>query len=211
MKQSTAANHHLIGGILGLLCASTLHAHPHYWIDVSTKWHFDRAGMITGVTLTWLFDDYYSVLLASDAASSNKSRQSVLEDIMAGTAEHHYFLSIEQHGAPTPLGMAEQSRIGARDYRIEIAFHLPLAAALDPRQGDVVYRIAEPTYFFEMLHAEDIRAITLDDAPANCRYSLEPPRPDAALVAYASSLGINESGGNELGIQFAETVSIRCE
>ena len=86
-----------------------------------------------------------------------------------------------------------------------------MKAPLAPRQSDIVYRIAEPTYYFEMLHAEEGLAIVLKDAPPACRYRLEPPKPDAALVAYAASLGVNESGGDGLGIQFAETVTIRCE
>ncbi len=86
-----------------------------------------------------------------------------------------------------------------------------MTVPLDPRHSDIVYRIAEPTYYFEMLHAEESPAIVLKNAPPACRYRLEPPKPDAALVAYAASLGINESGGDELGIQFAETVTIRCE
>ena len=61
------------------------------------------------------------------------------------------------------------------------------------------------------LHAEEGPAIVLKNVPSDCRYHIEAPKPDAALVAYAASLGINESGGNELGIQFAETVTIRCE
>ena len=35
--------------------------------------------------------------------------------------------------------------------------------------------------------------------------------PDAALVAYPALLGINEAGEDGLGIQIAETVTMRCE
>ena len=98
-----------------------------------------------------------------------------------------------------------------RDHRIEIEFRLPMTVPLDPRHSDIVYRIAEPTYYFEMLHAEEGAAIVLKDAPSDCRYHIEAPKPDTALVAYAAALGINESGGDELGIQSAETVTLRCE
>lgn len=49
------------------------------------------------------------------------------------------------------------------------------------------------------------------DGSSDCRYHIEAPKPDVVLVAYAASPGINESGGDELGIQFAKTVTIRCE
>ena len=197
--------------ILAMWLATAAQAHPHHWIDVYTEWQFDRRGLITGVQLRWLFDDYYSVLLVDDAAATAKDLQVILEKILNNTGRHHYFLRIEQQGAEPVLGKPEQARIGVQDHRIEIEFRLPISAPLDPRLGDIVYRVAEPTYYFEMLHAEKGPAIVLKDAPRDCRYRLEAPKPDAALVAYAASLGINESGGNDLGIQFAETVTIRCE
>ena len=194
-----------------LLGCSALQAHPHHWIDVFAEWEFDGRGLITGVQLRWLFDDYYSVLLVEDAAATEKDLQMVLEKILSNIERHHYFLQIEQQDATPVPGMHEQARIGLRDHRVEIEFRLPMSAPLDPRVGDIVYRVAEPTYYFEMLHAEEGPAIVLKDAPRGCRHRLEAPTPDAALVAYAASLGIDESGGNELGIQFAEKVTIRCE
>ena len=202
----------MAGLMLGLLLGSSApQAHPHHWIDVFAEWQFDTKGLITGVKLRWLFDDYYSVLLVDDAATTGKELQVILEEILNNTARHHYFLRVEQQGIEATLGVAEQARIGMRDHRIEIEFRLPMTVPLDPRHSEIVYRIAEPTYFFEMLHAEENLAIVLKDAPSGCRYHIEAPKPDAALVAYAASLGINESGGDELGIQFAETVTIRCE
>ncbi len=202
----------MAGLMLGMLLGNSApQAHPHHWIDVFAEWQFNPKGLISGVKLRWLFDDYYSVLLVDDTAATGKDLQMVLEKILSNIGRHHYFLRIEQQGAEAALGVPEQARIGVRDHRIEIEFRLPMTVPLDPRHSEIVYRIAEPTYYFEMLHAEESPAIVLKNAPPACRYRLEPPKPDAALVAYAASLGINESGGDGLGIQFAETVTIRCE
>ncbi len=75
-------------------------------------------------------------------------------------------------------------------------------------QPDVLHRIVE---VFRKAARRGGPATVLSDGPSDCRFHIEAPEPDAALVAYAASLGINESGGDELGIQFAETVTIRCE
>lgn len=203
-------------GMAGLMLwmlfgSSVLQAHPHNWIDVFAEWQFDTKGLISGVKLRWLFDDYYSVLLVNDAVATREELQAILNKILSNTAKHHYFIQIEQQGVKAEFGNAKQARIGVRDHRIEVEFSLSMKAPLDPRQSGIVYRIAEPTYYFEMLHAEEDPAIVLNNAPPGCRYRLEPPKPDAALVASAASLGINESGGDDLGIQFAETVTIRCE
>ncbi len=197
--------------LLLLLGNSAPQAHPHHWIDVFAEWQFNPKGLISGVKLRWLFDDYYSVLLTDDAAATGEELQAILNQILSNTSKHHYFIRIEHEGGEAKLGTPEQTRIGMRDHRIEIEFRLPMTVPLDPTKSDIVYRVAEPTYFVEMLHAEEGPAIVLKDAPPACRYHLEAPRPDAALVAYAASLGINESGGDDLGIQFSETVTIRCE
>lgn len=202
----------LAGLMLGMLLgSSSLQAHPHHWIDVFAEWQFDTKGLISGVKLRWLFDDYYSVLLVDDAATTGEELQAILNKILSNTAKHHYFLQIEHKGGEARIGTHEEATIGVRDHRIEIEFLLPITVPLDPRQNDIVYRIAEPTYYFEMLHAEQDQAIVLKNVPEACGYHLDPPKPDAALVAYAASLGINESGGDSLGIQFAETVTIRCK
>lgn len=186
-------------------------AHPHHWIDVFAEWQFDPGGLITGVKLRWLFDDYYSVLLVDDGAGTGEELQTILNKILSNAENHHYFIRIEHEGREAKFGIPEQAYIGMRNHRIEIEFRLPMTVPLDLKRSDIVYRIAEPTYYFEMLHAERGPAIVLKDAPPTCRSRLEAPRPEAALVAYAASLGINESGGDELGIQFAEMATIRCE
>ncbi len=196
---------------MGMCFATGTQAHPHNWIDVFAEWQFDTKGLISGVKLRWLFDDYYSVLLIDDAAATGEKFQAILNKVMSNTAKHHYFIQVEQQGVKAKFGDAKQARIGVQDHRIEIEFHLALKAPLNPRQNDIAYWVVEPTYYFEMLHAEKGPAIVLKNAPSDCRYHLEPPKPGAAMIAYAASLGVNESGGDELGIKFAEKVTIRCE
>jgi ABC-type uncharacterized transport system substrate-binding protein len=202
----------MAGLMLGILLgSSSLQAHPHHWIDIFAEWQFDTKGLISGVKLRWLFDDYYSVLLVNDAGTSQKELETILNKILSNIAKHHYFVQIEQARGAADFAIHEQTRIGMQDHRIEIEFLLPLKEPLDPSNGDIVYRIGEPTYYFEMLHAEADSAILLKDAPPECGYHLQPPKPDAALVAYAASLGIDETGEESLGIQFAETVTISCK
>lgn len=195
--------------LIGL--AGSVQAHPHHWIDVFATWQFDATGLITGVHLRWLFDDYYSILLLDDAKASEEKLSAVRDRIINNVQQYDYFLRIEQAGSYYETGTAEQAVIAMQDHRVEVSFQLALKEPLDPRYGDIVYQIAEPTYYFEMLHAEEGPAIVLNNASKACRYNLEPPSPDAALVAYAASLGIDESGCDELGSQFAQTVTIRCE
>lgn len=197
--------------VMSLSITTLAQAHPHNWIDVFAEWRFDPNGLITDVKLRWLFDDYYSVLLVDDAAATGDKLQVILNKVLGNTKKHDYFIQIDQQGTKAKFGDAKQAKIGVHDHRIQIEFLLSMKTPLNPKQGDIVYHVVEPTYYFEMLHAEDDLAIVLKDAPQNCRYSLKPPTPAAAMIAYASSLGIDETGGDDLGIEFAEAVTIRCE
>ncbi len=75
-------------------------------------------------------------------------------------------------------------------------------------QPDVLHRIGDQ---FRNGTRRGGPAIVLKDGSSDCRYHIEAPKPDAAPVPYAASLGIKEGGGDELGIQFAEKATIRCE
>lgn len=194
-----------------LLISTTLRAHPHNWIDVFTEWHFNPQGQINRVTMRWWFDDYYSVLLADEAAANPQGLSLVLERLLRNVKPHHYFLQLEYQGMKVALGPPERTSIRIHEHRIEIELSLSIRTPLDPTQSDIIYQVAEPTYYFEMLHAEESSAIRFKDAPYDCRYSLDPATPDATLIAYAASLGIHEQGSPGLGHQFAETVTIRCE
>jgi len=210
-KRSLTRRFRIAAVTMAMCLVTGTQAHPHHWIDVFAEWQFDTNGLIVGVKLRWLFDDYYSVLLVEDATATNEELEAILNKVLSNTAKHQYFIQVEQQGFQAEFGNASQARIGRQDHRIEIEFHLALKTPLHPGQSDIIYRVVEPTYYFEMLHAEEGPAIVLKGAPQGCRYKLDPPRPDAALVAYAAALGIDETGGDDLGIQFAETVTIRCE
>ncbi len=66
--------------------------------------------------------------------------------------------------------------------------------------------------YFKMLRVEEDRRSCSTTPPQAVNIASKRQKPDTALVAYAASLGTNESGSrDDLGTQFAETVTIRCE
>ena len=160
-----------------VICSSASIAHPHHWIDVYTEWQFDATGVIHGVTIRWLFDDYYSILLVDDAAATGESFQTILDKVLSNTAKHRYFIHAEQQGLAAGFGDADQARIGVKDRRIEIAFHLPMISRLDPSRGDIIYRVAEPTYYFEMLHAKGRSGYRAEKRPRSLSISTRSPNP----------------------------------
>ncbi|MBM3524077.1 MAG: DUF1007 family protein, partial [Alphaproteobacteria bacterium] len=135
---------------------------------------------------------------------------SVAAEMMKNLREHDYFTRVERGG--TRLALAPVASHGGRirDARLVVTFELPLAEPAEARGSAVVYAIYDPTYFIEILHASGGKSVRLADAPAGCAARLRPPAPPADLRARALALDRNQSGGDGLGVEFAEKVTIRC-
>ena len=41
-------------------------AHPHVFVDVGLRFEADGRGNLTGVEVTWRYDDFFSLLILSD-------------------------------------------------------------------------------------------------------------------------------------------------
>jgi ABC-type uncharacterized transport system substrate-binding protein len=208
----------LITGIvlLGSLLPFTAMGHPHNWIDLRIEARFDSDGRVTGLYQQWLFDDYYSIFITEgmDGDGDGKPDQPQLEElrktIFGNLADVNFFTHVEQAGQSLLYSSVSQAAITMRSHRLEISFLLPFESPRDPRTAPLSYRIFDPSFYIEMLHAEVKDAIVLRDAPDGCRHRLERPSPDPEKVAYAASLPANQEGGNELGKFFAEKVTIEC-
>ena len=56
----------LVPLFVALLCATPLGAHPHVFVDVALRFQSDGQGRLTGVEVTWSYDDFFSLLILSD-------------------------------------------------------------------------------------------------------------------------------------------------
>jgi ABC-type uncharacterized transport system substrate-binding protein len=202
--------------LMGMLLSFFARAHPHNWIDLRVEVRFDTNGHATGLYQQWLFDDYYSVLITEgmdgdgDGRPDHQRLEALRETIFGNLKDHNFFTHTEREGQKLLNSPVSQGAIAMRGHRLEISFFLPFETPHDPRAIPLTYRIFDPSYYIEMLHAESKDAIVFRDAPDGCRYRLERPTPDPEKVAYAASLPAGQSSGNELGQFFAENVIIEC-
>ena len=203
-------------GLLGLLAFPTLEAHPHNWIDVRVEVRFDQTGRVSELRQRWLFDDYYSVFVTEgmdgdgDGSPDREALDALRDVILGNLCAHRYFTLVEQGDRQAAFGPPTERAVEMRGHRLELTFRLPLAQPLDPGREAVHYRLFDPTYYIEMVHAEADDAITLNSAPEGCRYRMEEPDPDPKMVAHAASLDAGVKGGTGLGIHFAQQVTIQC-
>lgn len=191
-------------------------AHPHAWIDVEVQVRFDSSARVQGLRMTWLFDEMYSAYITQGLVFSGAGRADsgqtarILQVIMKNLARFHYMTRVEAGTKAVKFGAPDEAAIDFKGRRLQLTFTLPLAPPLPPSETPVSYSVYDPSYYIEMLHAENQEAIRLVNAPADCRYTLIPPRPDPARVEQAAALDRSQSGGDGLGEFFAERVTIRC-
>jgi ABC-type uncharacterized transport system substrate-binding protein len=177
---------------------------------------FNSEGFATGLYQQWLFDDYYSVFITEDMDEDGDGKpdhhrlEALRETILGNLKSHDFFTNSERQGEKLTYDSVSQGAIAMRGHRVEIRFFLPFTMPINPHNSPLTYRIFDPSFYIEMLHAEKQNAIVLKDAPEGCGYRLEPPTPDPEKVAYAASLPASQSGGSELGQFFAESVIIEC-
>jgi ABC-type uncharacterized transport system substrate-binding protein len=202
---------------LGFTTSFTAIAHPHNWIDLKIVVRFDKDGRAIGLFQKWLFDDIYSVTVTEGMDGDGDGmpdppRLDELFKLMSKNLKgHNFFTHIEQEGKSIPCGPVSQGAMTMRGHRLELSFYIPYETPLNLRITPMNYRIFDPGYYVEMLHAEDKDAIVLRDAPKGCQHRVVPPKPDPKKIAYAASLPAGVDAGNDLGHFFAEKVIIECQ
>jgi ABC-type uncharacterized transport system substrate-binding protein len=202
--------------VLGLSAPFTVIAHPHNWIDLRVEVRFNKDGRAVGLFQKWLFDDIYSVTITEgmdsdgdglpDRARLDELHKSVVSNLKA----HNYFTHVEHEGNGITFGPVSQGAMTMYGNRLEFSFYLPFATPLDPRRSPLNYRVFDPSYYIEMLHAESKDAVVLRAAPEGCSYRLQQPKPDPKQIAYAASLPPGADGG-DLGRFFTEKIVVKCQ
>ena len=203
--------------IASLAFCSFANAHPHAWIDVQTKLIFDDRQQLTAIQERWIFDEYYTYFALQDFDPNKNKKLDHEELVLLGTdnlknlKDYHYYTSIDAAGQKLAFKAPEaiDSKL-VQNNRIQLDFTLPLTAAIDPVRQAVSYRIYDPSYYIEMLHAEK-NPIEFQASRIKCSYKLIKAKPDFSKMALASSLDKNTNVKTDgLGSYFAETVKISC-
>jgi ABC-type uncharacterized transport system substrate-binding protein len=202
--------------VLGLSAPVTAIAHPHNWIDLRVEVRFDKDGRAVGLFQKWLFDDIYSVTITEgmdgdgDGAPDRSRLDELYKSVVSNLREYSYFTKVDYEGSGVALGPVSQGAMTMYGNRLEFSFYLPFATPLDPRRSPLNYRVFDPSYYIEMLHAESKDAVVLRAAPKGCNYRLQQPKPDPKKIAYAASLPPGADGG-DLGRFFTEKIVVKCQ
>ncbi|MDO6586519.1 DUF1007 family protein [Salipiger sp. 1_MG-2023] len=197
-----------------LLPASGAFAHPHIFVDTALEVALNEAQQVTGVTVSWAYDEFFTLLLFEDMGL-DPDGDGVLSD-----AEMEELQGFELANWPldyagdlylfagdeaVELGRPEARGVTLTDGRIQSDHYRPLLAP-SPADG---LRIAQydPTYYIAYTLS---RGVTVQGA---CEAIVTDPDLDETARAMQQELAnIPEDGFTELlaGHLYAQDVRIVC-
>ena len=189
-------------------------AHPHAWIDLRSTIILDDQDRLEALELEWLFDEFYTAFIAEEFTEQGQPASDFLTDLartnLAELEAYGYFTDVRFEGERIAVGPVEDFETGLTDQRLWLRFVLPLAEPVDPRQGSLTFAVYDPTFYIEILHLEGEPVAVRSAGGAGCAGHISAPEPNPEALSLAAALDRDESGGDELGALFAETVMVRC-
>lgn len=190
-------------------------AHPHEWVQMRIQMLFNEEGEANGMRFNWLFDEFFTAYALADYDTvTQEDLNNLLKEILTNIHEFGYMTHIEVAGerldTKTLFANAIPNKSGMDDIRLQLDFDVPFTKPIKVQETAFRYAIFDPSFYIAMHHFDDDDAVKLINAPDGCKVNINPADPDPDMAAFAASLGQSESGGDGLGIHFAEWVDVQC-
>lgn len=159
------------------LTAQPAAAHPHIFIEEHVEVLFDQNN-VTGVRMTWSFDELYSSMLRSDYTGTKKGAitakdvKSLHDKAFANLASVHYFTTMSLDGQPVTLGTPTDftARFDADDKAI-YSFVIPLTLPKAGPKSLLEIAVFDPEYYvdFELATDDPVKATGGATLKADCQ------------------------------------------
>ncbi|HSF65027.1 MAG TPA: DUF1007 family protein [Paracoccaceae bacterium] len=207
--------------VIAALAAGPAAAHPHIFIDTELEVIFDAAGQATHVRVTWIYDDFYSLLMIEDRGLdpdgdgqlTAQEHASLQGFDMAWDADFPGDTYVLAGGQAVALGRPADWTAAYVDGRI-VSTHLraldpAVAAGADP----LVVQVYDPG-FYSAYYITGQPVLT--GAPPGCAAQVFEPDRDAADAILQAAL--DELAGTAdlemafpaVGAAYAEEARITC-
>lgn len=202
---------------LFLTLGTAASAHPHEWIDLRVDFKFDGEKRLIALEQSWLFDPFFSAYVIEELNAERPKRRIVREqaqkmgaEMVSNLNKHNLLNEWHYRGEEISdlVGTFVSTQIKNRD-QMELTFRIDLKEPVDLTAGQFEYRVFDPTYYIEILHADGFRP-RLRGAPRGCEATVIEPEPSEDLLIYAAELDRDENPEDGLGQHFAERVVIAC-
>ncbi|MBA4098076.1 MAG: hypothetical protein C0484_15095 [Rhodospirillum sp.] len=155
--------------LMSMLAAAPAGAHPHVFIENKVAFVFD-AGKVTGLRLTWAFDDVFSDSLLTqfdadgDGAFDELESKAVGEGILPNLKMFHYFTYVFVDGKQLdPIDPADFAASVDDERIVTFQMKVPLPQPVDPRTAALTAEIYDSEYYVQVDLAQQDPA-TLENA-----------------------------------------------
>jgi ABC-type uncharacterized transport system substrate-binding protein len=210
-----------LAACLALVAGSAADAHPHVFIDTGLELVFDASGALSGVRVTWSYDEFTSLLVLEDRGLDPDHDGVLTEEELA--ALDGFDMNWDE-GWPGDLYLragGEEialSRPLSHDVRFEngriVTTHLRgLERSVAMDGTEVVLAAYDPTYYV----AYALTFPTRFEGRSDCRGEITPPDLTAAnrkLLAAMAELSADETLEDydlpPVGEEFADRLTVTC-
>lgn len=208
--------------ILTWAAASPAQAHPHVWIEMQSEVIFDAQGLISGVKLTWTFDDGYAQV-ALDGLDTNGNGiydpaelEPLTRENLESLKDYDYFTHVRFGGKAQAMGAPAESSQTYSDDKLRLQFQLPLVTPVDPTKGEFVLKVYDPEFYISFNYLADATVAVTGSMPAACKPVLKPVPTDAEVEQTRAMLSTKgpdwkPEEAEDFGALFAQPVTIQCQ
>mgnify|MGYP005822216235 CR=1 FL=1 len=200
-----------------LVHAGSAAAHPHVWVNVRTEVVMGPDREIVGFRHEWTFDEMYSAFAVQgldtdgDGVYSEEELQPLAQTNIEALKEFEYFTFAFLGKDKLALKDPEPDyRLQYKDKLLTLRFTMRLAAPL-PRDKiqEFNFAIYDPGMYVALSFDKKAPVKIASAKPLACRARTgEPP---ATREINLAQLGENIDPASNLGLQFAERVTIECD
>lgn len=198
------------------LSAPAAFAHPHSFISLDST-VLVKDGQLTGVKMRWTMDEITSADLlydAGDAKPDSPVWKKLAAEVMANVLGQHYFTEFWHNGEKVNfVNMPTEYGLARADHQAVLTFILPLAHPQPLKGQTYSFATFDPTYFVDMSYDQPADARLPEALESSCKISVVTPEPTQDMQAFALSLDKADAPPEdmELGKQFAQQVTLRCQ
>ncbi len=204
-------------GLLWLgLAAFHVNAHPHSWIDMTTRIEGD-SHQLTGFNMDWTFDAMTTAYLFDGEDMSKAQREATLkklaQSVIDNMINYHYFTFFYDADGKTPIRYKEvrDATLTTSKGKATLNFDLKLVKPYPFNGKTLTLMIFDPTYYVDMSW-KDSNDITFSDAlKPYCSQKLIEPNPTPKQISYAMALPADADPDDTLGQLFTQTSKITCQ
>ena len=143
--------------IIAFGAASPAQAHPHVWIEMQSDVVFNDQGLISGVKLTWTFDEGYAQV-ALDGLDKNgngtydpEELEPLTRENLESLKDYGYFTHLRVNGTETIFDRVEKFSTTVDKGELVFIFDLILPEPLDLRSTKTQLSLYDPSIYVDIV------------------------------------------------------------